>query len=616
MATYFNTKVTPQGSPEAASNAALQERAGKAIANPSRRDIPGTAMPDFLAGKMSIEDLEGTVSNSATYDPSKGPQINYGAGPQSLTNDQQGALASGQSINAVSNMIPQNVAANQAVAQQNQDIQSRYKDAFEQVKETPAPTTSSGGMAGTKAAVTPAPAPVLPGIVQSDTGFTEIQQLHQDYLDTQNQRKSLTQEYQNMLTTSGIEGIDTELLNMKNIIEGTEDDIRNEVTKAGGFATDSQVMALANARNKQVVKNYNNLLETRNNIEKRLDTMMSLSSKDREMAMKEFDSNMNYKFKLAEFTEKAKANTKETYDNIIENSGYKGLYEAALASGDKDAFSKIYDSTGLNITALEKLATQPDLDEDYKKAQIANLYSEIADRKRKGESAYDPAQLLGYAQQYASTGQIPTGIEKGTFGQISQAAKELPKSNGTIVNKLTGVADSKSSSIEQQDFGRLNNILQNSKRLKELDAQRSHGLMAGISGKLFGAQDQAKYLAVAKSIIDDMQRMQSGAALTEEETQFYSDYLPGAFAGTTLSPSVGIPLPGIRLGQDPQAKIQNFVDIIDNRLTERLDSNGLSMYGYSKVDVGGQDFIVGEIVQNEQGRQGRVNPDGTISILQ
>ena len=71
---------------------------------------------------------------------------------------------------------------------------------------------------------------------------------------------------------------------MKNIIEGSEDDIRMEITKAGGFATDSQVLALTNARNKQLIKNYNTLLDTRNSKEKYLQTAIGLEQQDRQAA--------------------------------------------------------------------------------------------------------------------------------------------------------------------------------------------------------------------------------------------------------------------------------------------------------------------------------------------
>src|SRR3990167_4696468 len=120
---------------------------------------------------------------------------------------------------------------------------------------------------------------------------------YQNYMSQQEQRTSLVDEYSKLLKTSGIEAIDMDLINMKNVIEGTEDDIRTEITKAGGIATDSQVIALSNARNKQLIKNYNTLLETRNSKERYLDTVMNLTQQDRQEADRIFETQMNFGFK-------------------------------------------------------------------------------------------------------------------------------------------------------------------------------------------------------------------------------------------------------------------------------------------------------------------------------
>ena len=213
----------------------------------------------------------------------------------------------------------------------------------------------------------------------------------------------------------------------------------------------------------------------------------------------------------------------------------------------------------------------------------------------------DPINMLAFAQQYATTGLIPTGIPKGTFGIIANTAKEIPKQMGSIVNTITGVRDSKLSTVAQDDFVRLNNIIKNTERLKELDKKRIGGLTFGGLGALFGSEDQARYLATRKSIVDDIARMQSGAALTVDEVAFYQDYLPGR-----LSETFG-------LGQDSMKKIEDFEDIMKNRLTDGLATNGLSIYGYSKIKIGDKVYTVGDIVSNENGEMGRILSDGSIS---
>lgn len=238
------------------------------------------------------------------------------------------------------------------------------------------------------------------------------------------------------------------------------------------------------------------------------------------------------------------------------------------------------------------------LDSKYKKAQIANIESEIANRGLK--ETQDPANILAYAQQYASTGQIPTGLPKDTFGLVSQTAKELPQQEGSVVNTLTGIKDSKVPAAAQDDIVKLFNITNLANQLAELDKKRIGGVISGSLGYVFGSQAQSEYLSKRKAIVDEIQRMQSGAALTETEQEFYQDYLPGRF-----SESFGA-------GQDSTKKIKNFSDLMNTKLENVLKNNNLSIYGYSKIKLGDKEYKVGDEVELN-GVKGRLLPDGSIS---
>lgn len=232
-----------------------------------------------------------------------------------------------------------------------------------------------------------------------DPFLTELMSTWQDYMNPETQRESLTQEYTKLLKKSGIQGLDTELLNMKNVIEGTEDDIRTEVMKAGGFATDSQVLALTGARNKQLIKNYNTLLETRNSKEQYIDKMMSLSAQDRQEANQRSDRMMDMGFKIMEYRDKMKNNATDAYNRVVQNVGYDGLLK--MTNGDKHAMSVIERTLGMPIGGLSQLAAQAQesrqydmqekaLDRSYKQAQIDNIYSQIGERNEQGTVMVDP----------------------------------------------------------------------------------------------------------------------------------------------------------------------------------------------------------------------------------
>lgn len=281
-----------------------------------------------------------------------------------------------------------------------------------------------------------APAPTIADtLVAEDPFFTQIQQQFQEYFSPQKQRESLTQEYQKMLKKSGIEELDMELINMKNVIEGTEDDIRLEVTKAGGFATDSQVMALTNARNKQLIKNYNTLLETRNAKEQYLDKMMTLSAQDRQQADANFDRMMNFTFQVQNYRDKMKENARNAYQRVADTVGYDGLLQ--MAGGDPTNTALMERTLGLNpgglaqlgaISAKDRAAKEADaaLDRQIKQLTAANIRSQIAERNRGPESELDKLLSVEEAEKL--------GVPYGTTRRQASAKGITP---GQVNSKAT-----------------------------------------------------------------------------------------------------------------------------------------------------------------------------------
>lgn len=243
---------------------------------------------------------------------------------------------------------------------------------------------------------------------------------------------------------------------------------------------------------------------------------------------------------------------------------------------------------------------QQAFENNIKLAQLA-----IDERKARNESAaaVDPISILAYAQQYASTGTIPTGIPNGTFGLISQVAKELPKPDGSIIDVNTGtkpaIADEKI-----DGFAALYDITKKTAELKELDKSRVKGLVGAGVAKVLGFDTEQKYADLRTEIIDLLSRARTGAALTQSEEAFYKSQLPGRVSNIAF------------LGPNSQDRIDNFSEKIEGTLETKLKANQASLVGFSKVKIGGQNFVVGQTVTNSQGQQGRINADGSITIIQ
>jgi len=273
----------------------------------------------------------------------------------------------------------------------------------------------------------------------TDPFFSQLQQSLQDYFNPRSQRESLTSIYQDMLEDSGIEAIDMELIDMKNVIEGTEDDIRTEVTKAGGFASDSQVLALANARNKQLIKNYNTLLETRNAKQQYLDKMMDLSVQDREVADRQFNTMMNFGFQVANFKQQARQNAISQYNTIAANVGYDGLMD--MVGNDPYQIQSVERLMGMSPGGLQQLSDLS-AQERAREQQLFDL--EVADRR--ASIAMSNAKIAALAQEKQMNvdklqKKADIALEKAGIvtGKVHEAIDRIgPLSHTPIVGGATG----------------------------------------------------------------------------------------------------------------------------------------------------------------------------------
>lgn len=219
---------------------------------------------------------------------------------------------------------------------------------------------------------------------------------------------------------------------------------------------------------------------------------------------------------------------------------------------------------------------------------------------------------IAYARQYAATGQIPTGLSTAgiSFGRIQELAADLPKANGTLVNKDTGVAPDSLNATERTGYENLYNAINTDlpvmiEKFNEMQRGLSTtGLLGGVKNTLLPNDAVVRYEQAKADFLAKLLVARSGAAVTEQEYERYSKLIPGKFNST-----LGLGAPG-------KEKLSGLQSQMETALNDKLASRGLSIYGYSEVELDGQSYKVGEIITNEYGLQGRVNPDSSITPLQ
>lgn len=303
--------------------------------------------------------------------------------------------------------------------------------------------------------------------------------------------------------------------------------------------------------------------------------------------------------------------TSKDVSDFLKTSGLEDINKISLEASKNgaplDIIQKIGQARSVQeaIELAEEYTQKPQdpLDIAYKKAQLAKIYQEIADSKVAASVGSDPSALIAYAQQYAADGKIPAGIPKGSFGVIAQVAKELPKQKGQIIDSATGVAPTGDTTLSTA-MASLSSVVDLAKQLKELDKERIGGLVAGSLGAVFGSNDQQRYLDLRSQIIDLLSRARSGAALTTSEEKRYGDMLPGRFSEP------------LGTGVNSDVRIDNFIKNISSDLENKAKAKGWTIYGVSTVDTSAGKRTVGETVVLPNGVSGRINADGTVTIIQ
>lgn len=202
--------------------------------------------------------------------------------------------------------------------------------------------------------------------VSQDPGVADLFKNITDLLQPENQTSSLMDDYQKLYKQSSLGDINKELIDAETVINGTEDDIRNEIQTAGGFGTDSQVQAMSLARNKSLLTRYNQLVQMQTNAQNQLNTMTSLDSQDKQMAQTRLNTQISTMFNLANFQQQATNNTREAAQWLVTNApgSWAGIY--AAYKNDPKQMSMLESSLGLapgglqenaeNYTALQRPA--------------------------------------------------------------------------------------------------------------------------------------------------------------------------------------------------------------------------------------------------------------------
>lgn len=434
MATGTYTTYNSDGSIRSQQTAAQKKSSdAAAIAN-------GTDTPVGVGGKLQMTPAQmaamGTPQNApstGTPPPPPAPMTNKTTTPSTAPNDAvinpptaattpTTNPATGQTAPAGFDPLTGNTNTAQITTPE-----SKYKQALSGLQATgPAPQDRGAALGATTGALAnysqPEESPVVSTALMSDP-VTQLMSSIKDLLNPQVQTTTLLEDYKSLYKESGLDQINKEIIDAETVINGTEQDIRNEIQTAGGFGTESQVQALALSRNKSLLTRYNQLVQMKTDATNQLNTMSQLNSQDKQMAQTKLNTQISAMFNLADFAQKAQNNTREQAQWLTQTIGVDGIYNAY--KNDPRQLSFLEKTLGVAPGGLAQAAT-----------------TAAAERARK--TALETAQLHAAQTTAASKLQFVAATANqpaGTFNPITGVF--TPLNTATPSNEL-GMATSKS----------------------------------------------------------------------------------------------------------------------------------------------------------------------------
>lgn len=193
-----------------------------------------------------------------------------------------------------------------------------------------------------------------------------------------------------------LKGLKVDLMNNKRLMAGNEEMIRDEITKAGGFATEGQVEAMTFARNKHLVYANSILTDQIATAQDAINTDTQMLGIAKDAANTQFNQRMsllNYQQENSKFMYNAAQDQFKTnlsllgadglYQSMQSNPNMISYYEklnnlpsGALATAAAQATKERANAATKDQLSLDLMRSNLETD----KVQRANIYSQIAER--------------------------------------------------------------------------------------------------------------------------------------------------------------------------------------------------------------------------------------------
>lgn len=344
-------------------------------------DAPG-ATPTAQPGK----NLDGTAVGSNPVQPS--PQNPLP--PATTQTNQTGTNTQSSQELSPTDQVPQALADQVGQAQSATDlIAQQHKQALADLTKSGVTPPSSAGSAsaGIQTALNAQPQPQqepeTPAAVTSffdptNPVITDQMQALQDIISPPAQRQSLVDAMSQLKTDqSSLSGLKTDLMNIKRVMAGSQQDIMDEVTKAGGTISQSLLDNMTIARNRALVTQSQLLTDQVQTAQDAVATDTTLVGDEKQMAAQEFTQRMSLvNFMQTNYDNQMNA-AKQSIDTLLKTPGGLAAYASdPVQAARAEQVMGYAPGTIAQLNTASQQATA--LDTELKQAQLANTQANTA----------------------------------------------------------------------------------------------------------------------------------------------------------------------------------------------------------------------------------------------
>ncbi len=294
-----------------------------------------------------------------------------------------------------------------------------------QASGTPAPQDAGAGRTAASQAVADAsanqPNPTTPAVqnfYDPSTNKSMADQVKQlmEIVSPQSVTDNLSQELSKITgEKNDLAAEKLQLMNVQTVMAGTQQDIRDEVTKANGFATDSQVLALTTSRNATLLKQATFLQNQMTMLQDTISNDTSLYASDKADAQSQATQRMGIMQYIQTNQNNIASAARQSIDTAVKTPG--GL--TAYLNSPQDMANAEHTmgwAPGTIATMAKEAAKTQSLDNQVKQANI-NQSNAAAAKSRSDLGGGDPVALNAWTDAVkngnATMAQVPAGYKNG-----------------------------------------------------------------------------------------------------------------------------------------------------------------------------------------------------------